>query len=834
MLNRKSILILMGSALLLLSACGGGGSNSSSSSSPSSSPSSSSSPSPSPSSSPSSTPTPSGPPVDIPVAVDDSAQTSANQAVRIDVLVNDQGSNLSLADTRALQGGAVQVEANQAVFTPAVNFTGTASFEYQVRDDVSSSNWALVSILVSPPDDNIAPVARNDSMEAYVGFSAIFFVLENDSDIDGHDISVVRVGNPSHGSVELSGTDVTYTPELNYVGGDEFTYDIADIFGAEASATVSVTVKAQKLMAIDDFIDTAIDTPVTFNVVANDFGVVAGSDINLTLVPANTEGAFVLGAKANEIVYSPPVGYSGIESIHYQIMGVAGIVSEATLSVRVHTPIDVQRTVDVASLSGAGVTFITDFPDDTDTKITNLFTRKKGVASVEKELLINVANAGAIAGIDSDFVYLVPPLQVRTENLSLGEFPSTDNLLGQFYHYPDDKLLDIQPALSIDGNQDGRNDLVLLRTFGLLYYTTPTPAPSMVDLDSVAFDYSALSSDTPSVMSATAGDFNADGIDDLAVAVEPLDNTSPKVKVFFGPLSGYTDLFATTLNGTNGFEITHFAGDTPATVPLSLAADDLNGDGQTDLIIGGMSEKQVDDSRTGQVYVLWGSSAPIASFSIKDFTHDSLNEGSRTTPAGTLFYWNGSEDESIGAVIKTADVNADGVSDLILGNSLRANLAEGRYMRAVSVIYGGENWSEARDVYTVTQSSSHLLGQRIVYCKENTSGGIDNRFIYALEVGDINGDNYADILLQTSGETTAVLGGSATKPYLLDAGNVMESISTLLSKWPVVTFKLVGNESPMAVLDMDGDGFDDVVLTRQTNSIRDGFIIYGGVHFRGQ
>jgi hypothetical protein len=44
--------------------------------------------------------------------------------------------------------------------------------------------------------------------------------------------------------VSLSGSIVTYTPPLNYVGADSFTYTMRDAYFATASATMNVTVRS--------------------------------------------------------------------------------------------------------------------------------------------------------------------------------------------------------------------------------------------------------------------------------------------------------------------------------------------------------------------------------------------------------------------------------------------------------------------------------------------------------------------------------------------------------------------------------------------------------------
>ncbi|MCK7479224.1 MAG: cadherin-like domain-containing protein [Candidatus Moduliflexus flocculans] len=70
-------------------------------------------------------------------------------------------------------------------------------------------------------------------------------VLNNDTDQDGDDLTVVSYLNPDHGSVVITEDNmIRYTPDPGYVGEDTFTYDIEDPDGESSRGTVTVTVRA--------------------------------------------------------------------------------------------------------------------------------------------------------------------------------------------------------------------------------------------------------------------------------------------------------------------------------------------------------------------------------------------------------------------------------------------------------------------------------------------------------------------------------------------------------------------------------------------------------------
>jgi len=94
-----------------------------------------------------------------------------------------------------------------------------------------------------PFQQNNPPIAEDDFGLTNLGESATIIVLENDSDEDGDELTVVSVTLPSMGIVVMNeDNSVTYTPNENFLGLDTFTYTISD--GTDtATATVSVKEK---------------------------------------------------------------------------------------------------------------------------------------------------------------------------------------------------------------------------------------------------------------------------------------------------------------------------------------------------------------------------------------------------------------------------------------------------------------------------------------------------------------------------------------------------------------------------------------------------------------
>src|SRR6185295_2515705 len=113
--------------------------------------------------------TESAPPVNqAPSAAGDGATTNEDQATVIDVLINDSDDGsldpASVTVTSAPTNGGTSVHTITGAITynPSLNFHGSDSFSYTVKDTLgATSNQATVNVTVNSVND--APFADNDS-----------------------------------------------------------------------------------------------------------------------------------------------------------------------------------------------------------------------------------------------------------------------------------------------------------------------------------------------------------------------------------------------------------------------------------------------------------------------------------------------------------------------------------------------------------------------------------------------------------------------------------------------------------------------------------------------
>ena len=186
---------------------------------------------------------------DPPVAVDDTATTAEDMAVIVTttvLLANDSDPDGQTPTVTAVgdpQNGTVVRSGDDITFTPAADFSGTATFDYTISDGMLT-DVGTVSITVTPVND--APIAGDDvaSVQADTSLELSHAILlANDVDPDGPALTVSAVGTPVNGTVVLGTTTVTFTPTPGHVGAASFEYTVTDGTLSD-TASVAVTVTA--------------------------------------------------------------------------------------------------------------------------------------------------------------------------------------------------------------------------------------------------------------------------------------------------------------------------------------------------------------------------------------------------------------------------------------------------------------------------------------------------------------------------------------------------------------------------------------------------------------
>ncbi len=273
-----------------------------------------------------------------PVALPDTATTTVDTPVSVDILANDSDTDgtldpASVSVVAAPGHGTTGVDSlsGAIIYTPQTSFVGVDSLTYTVADDGGAvSNVARVTITVV----DLRPVAVADTFATSEDSTLIVAapgVLANDMSPTGDPLSAVAVQLPAHGDLALAADGgFTYAPAADYFGTDAFTYLAESAAGVSDTTLVTLTIAAvnDAPIAVDDTATVATDSTVVVAVLAND------SDPDGMLVPASVtvvtpplHGTPLVDPVAGTVTYTPLAGFAGVDSLFYMVADDGGAVS---------------------------------------------------------------------------------------------------------------------------------------------------------------------------------------------------------------------------------------------------------------------------------------------------------------------------------------------------------------------------------------------------------------------------------------------------------------------------------------------------------------------------
>jgi hypothetical protein len=356
---------------------------------------------------------------------------------------------------------------------------------------------------------------------------------------------------------------------------------------------------------------------------------------------------------------------------------------------------------------------------------------------------------------------------------------------------------------------------------------------------------------------SVAGDFNGDGVADLAIGMPDQTVNSAagagQVKIVYGTIRQGTLLTGLTPNKSQLLSESSLGRSSQANdgFGTALAVGDFNRDGILDLAIGSPGT-----SGTGAVFIVYGSRSGLRSTAAQVWTETSIN---RAPTAGDHFgsalaagdfdnnHWtdlavgipnksaasnanagavaiiygrtghlrvigNQLWDQSklsagsvaagdlFGSALAAGDFNADGFRDLAVGapgQTVSGNAGAG----AVNVIYGHFGGLNAANNQLWTVDGTHIQG----------SHNINAQFGFALAAGDFNDDSRTDLAIGSPGETVSSVNAGAVHVLFGSSSRLSATNSQL---WNESTDTSTGGTPG------DGDRYGSVLLAGQFNADR--------------
>lgn len=279
----------------------------------------------------------------VPNVADDAASTPEDTARTVDVLANDTDeTSLTITTVGVPTQGTAQIVneggRQQIRYTPPANFNGQATFTYTACDTAQLCDTATVTMTVTPVNDD--PIANPDTATTPEDTAVTINVLANDVDVDNDALTVTVTTPPTNGTTSVGADQrVTYTPRLDYFGGDSFVYRACDSSNrcATASVTVTVTPVNDAPRVNDDNVTTPEDTAVLIVVLANDVEV-EGEPMTVTIATPPLHGTTVVNPNGT-VLYTPALNYVGDDIFTYRACDASNNCNNARVFIDV-TPVN--------------------------------------------------------------------------------------------------------------------------------------------------------------------------------------------------------------------------------------------------------------------------------------------------------------------------------------------------------------------------------------------------------------------------------------------------------------------------------------------------------------
>ncbi len=394
-------------------------------------------------------------------------------------------------------------------------------------------------------------------------------------------------------------------------------------------------------------------------------------------------------------------------------------------------------------------------------------------------------------------------------------------------------------AGDVDG--DGYDDLVIGAT-GLdggapdsggayLLFGGPRPASqsSIEDLDAdrlLRIDGVAAGDET-GIAVAGGGDIDGDGFDDILIGARlaEADYARYSAGVSYLLLGGAdgptTDLAA--LDGSDGMRITGVDRFDQSGRAVAVLGD-IDGDGFDDLAVGAPDADPGGRENAGEVYVLYGDAGGFPA---------SLDPAAMEADRGFRIEGADPFDYAGFAVSGAGDVNGDGFDDILIGAYAR-DTAGGEAAGAAYLVFGSaDGHPDGLDLGDLDGSNGFAM-----FGLSPMAG--TGRAVAA--AGDVNGDGFDDFVVGARYADPEGVGGAGEVYLIYGRAGPFDAVLDLSTLDGEEGCLLIGTRGEAYAGfsfggpgDIDGDGFDDLVIgapaTPDGTSAGTAFAVFGGSRF---
>ena len=715
-----------------------------------------------------------------PQAQDDDAATTEDTAVVVNVLANDtdgapDGDELMVTGTTTPANGSVTINADGTItYTPNSGFVGTDTFDYTVSDGQGGTVTATVTVEVGagttqpqlpgvPESTDIADQSANDGDSVNLDVSGHF------SDPDGQSLTYAATGLPPGLSIDPNTGQITGTIDPGASKHGPYTVRVTaiDPDGNHVTEEFTFDVANPAPDAVDDMVNTDVDTPIDIVAMANDSDP-DGDALHIALINQQPANGTVTINTDGTITYTPNSGFTGTDSFTYVLEDANGGRDEATITVNV---------------------------GNDDGGVPQVTGPNGGAVGPDGEIMdpVSLEDGATITPIDAGSHFSDPDGQPLTFSATgLPEGLSIDPATGQ-----------ITGTLAHDASASGPYEVTITavdpdgkQVSGTLTLNVNNPAPVAAD------DEGWTNPDTPLQLGVMANDADPDGdAFDISISGPPANGTvvvNGDGSVTYTPNSGFTgtDTFEYTITDEQGAtdtaEVTVHVGDDGS------GAGGGNGGGLGPNV--GLVDRVYDDGETIDPIVLDDL--------ILDPEGGAITYTVSGLPAGLVF------DPATGTISGTVDHSAsqDGTDPVNAPGdytiTVTATDAAGTTVTQTFTMTVGNPGPDAVDDAATTDENAAVSGD-VLANDSDTAPDSD-----ALTVSEVNGDA-ALVGEPVDGSAGGTFTVNADGTWTFDPGTDFESLADGESRATSITYEVSDGEG----------GYDTATLTVTVSGSNDGPII---------
>ena len=284
-------------------------------------------------------------PIIAPIAVDDAISLDKNTLKLFKPTVNDtlNGSLFSINIITLPSNGTIGfISIDSLIYTPFIGFCGKDTITYSVCNQGRLCDTATITATINctdSSDNSRRPVAMDDAVSTLKNTPINIAVIANDSVNGALSRPLSISGNSKHGMATVNGNQITYSPALDFCGGnDTLSYVICNSTGCD-TGWVFITVNctggnnnANQPIALNDNVSTGRNTPFIFQPTKND--TINGTLASLNIISTAKHGTLAF-AGIDSLVYYPQAGYCGNDTIIYSICNQFSLCDTATIIVNI-------------------------------------------------------------------------------------------------------------------------------------------------------------------------------------------------------------------------------------------------------------------------------------------------------------------------------------------------------------------------------------------------------------------------------------------------------------------------------------------------------------------